>query len=77
MARALGAPVPVTSLGMTLYTSGTTNALDPDYIRRSRSALNGVVPDPEVLFSFRLGWESDHTLDDEERRQCARDVAYF
>lgn len=71
---------PITSLGVTIYPDGSTNALEPDYIRRARTARGtdaayGVCSEP--LFAFRLGWDSEHISTDKEKEYYAKTVASF
>ncbi|PVH68355.1 hypothetical protein DL98DRAFT_631497 [Cadophora sp. DSE1049] len=75
------AVMPVNSLGVTIYRDGSTNELEPDYIRRSRAvrgtdAVYGAAS-AEPLFTFRLGWDTEHPLSDEEQAYYAKTVASF
>ncbi|KAK0117541.1 hypothetical protein ONS95_011880 [Cadophora gregata] len=71
----------ITSLGVTIYPDGSTNELEPAYIKRSR-AIRGTdasygAAGSEALFAFRLGWETEHFPSDEEKAYYAKTVASF
>lgn len=72
---------PINSLGVTIYRDGSTNELEPDYIRRSRAVrgndAGSATAISEPLFTFRLGWDTEHALSDDEKAYYARTVASF